>query len=252
MSIHVPTIPIREIQELVRQLNTTGFACLPNYLQNHDLAHMQSFVRLAVERASRETVHIMSPDSFSGSGLEELGSSPSFEKLLHDLYEQGTGRPAVKQDFYQVLRCLSGSSGQKHSLTFHYDSYILTALLPIEIPSQGRSGDLLIYPNMRKVRTSYLLNVVDKILLKNALTQSLLRACARSKRLSPVRIKMLPGHLYLFWGYRSVHTNEPCDPDVIRATALFHYANPHQSSIDARAKGRRAISPRTPTGIQYL
>jgi hypothetical protein len=252
VSIHVPTIPIREIQELVRQLNTKGFACLPNYLQNHDLARMQSFVRLAVDRASRETVHLMSPDSFSGSGLDELGRSQGFEKLLHDLYEHGTGKPAVQQDLYQVLRCLSGSSGQKHSLTFHYDSYIVTALVPIEIPSQGRSGDLLIYPNMRKIRSNYLLNVVDKMLLKNALTQNVLRACIRSKRLSPVRIKMVPGHLYLFWGYRSVHTNEPCDPAAIRATALFHYANPHQPPFDARAKGQRAISPRPPTGVQYL
>jgi hypothetical protein len=213
---------------------------------------MQSFVRLAVDRASRETVHLMSPDSFSGSGLEELGRSPGFEKLLHDLYEHGTGRPAVKQDFYQVLRCLSGSSGQKHSLTFHYDSYVVTALVPIEIPSKGRSGDLLIYPNMRKIRSNYLMNVVDKMLLKNALTQNVLRACIRSKRLSPVRIKMVPGHLYVFWGYRSVHTNEPCDPDAIRATALFHYANPHQPSSDVRAKGRKGIMPSTPTGVQYL
>ena len=227
MSIHVPTIPIGKIQELVGQLNTKGFACLPNYLQNDDLARMQSFVRFAVDRASKETVHLKSPDSFSGSGLEELALSPGFEKLLHDLYELGTGRPAIKQDLYQVLRCLSGSSGQKHSLTFHYDSYIVTALVPIEIPSQGRSGDLLVYPNVRKVRSNYLFNVVDKVLLNNALTQNVLRACIDSKRLSPVRIKMVPGNLYLFWGYRSVHTNEPCDPDAVRATALFHYANPH-------------------------
>jgi hypothetical protein len=247
VSIHVPTIPVREIQELVGQLNTRGFACLPNYLQNHDLARMQLFVKFAVERASKETVHLKSPDSFAGSGLEELGHSPGFGKLLHDLYEHGTGRPAVKQDLYQVLRCLSGFSGQKHSLSFHYDSYIVTALVPIEIPSQGRSGDLLIYPNMRKVRSNYLFNVVDKILLNNVLTQKVLRSCVHSERLSPVRIKMVPGHLYLFWGYRSVHTNEPCDPDAIRATALFHYANPHKPVFDARGP----ISPSTATGVQY-
>src|SRR6202034_906849 len=107
VSIHVPTIPVREIQELVGQLNTQGFACLPNYLQSEELARMKSFVKFAVDRASSETVHLKSPDSFAGSGLEELGNSPGFEKLLHDLYETGTVRPAIKQDFYQVLRCLS-------------------------------------------------------------------------------------------------------------------------------------------------
>lgn len=41
---------------------------------------------------------------------------------------------------------------------------------------------------------------------------------------------MVPGKLYLFWGYRSIHTNEPCDPDAIGATALFHFADPHSNS----------------------
>jgi hypothetical protein len=241
VSIQIPTIPTREIQELVGQLNTKGFACLPNYLQNDDLARVQSFVKVAVDRASKETVHIQNPEGFSGSGLEELAHSPGFRKLLHDLYEHGTGRPAIKEDFYQVLRCLSGRSGEKHSLNFHYDSYIVTALVPIEIPSEGRPGDLLIYPNVRKIRRNYLLNVVDKVLLHNALTQKVLRSCIDSKRLSPVRIKMVPGHLYLFWGYRSVHANEPCDPDAIRATALFHYANPHTPVFDAGGKRRRTI-----------
>lgn len=228
MSIHVPTIPIREIQELVGQLNTKGFACLPNYLQKEDLVLMQSFVKSAVDGASHETVHLKSPESFSGSGLEELGRSTGFRRLLHDLYEHGIGKHTIRQEIYQVLRCLSGSSGQKHSMTFHYDSYIVTALLPIEIPLQGRPGDLLIYPNVRKIRSNYLFNVADKVLLNNPLTQGVLRSCIHSNRLSPTRIKLVPGYLYLFWGYRSIHTNEPCDPDAIRATALFHYANPHK------------------------
>jgi hypothetical protein len=32
---------------------------------------------------------------------------------------------------------------------------------------------------------------------------------------------MIPGNLYFFWGYRTVHANEACDPDKIRATALW-------------------------------
>ena len=112
-------------------------------------------------------------------------------------------------------------------MIFHYDSYIVTALVPIQIPRDGMAGDLLMYPNTRKVRKSYLHNAVDKVMLDNPLSQRLLKASMNTKRFKPVRIKMLPGHLYFFWGYRSVHTNEPCDADKVRATALFHFANPH-------------------------
>jgi len=49
---------------------------------------------------------------------------------------------------------------------------------------------------------------------------------------------MQAGTICFFWGYRSIHTNEPCDPAKLRATALFHYGDPHLGSR-ARALIRR-------------
>jgi hypothetical protein len=147
---------------------------------------------------------------------------------MHDLYKCGTGRIPTEEEVYQVLRCLAGQSGRKNSLIFHYDSYVVTAVVPILIPKGGLGGDLLMYPNTRKIRDAYLFNAIDKVLLDNPVTQQVLRACIDRKGIGPLRIKMVPGNIYFFWGYRSIHTNEPCDPDKIRATALFHYANPHR------------------------
>ena len=89
------------------------------------------------------------------------------------------------------------------------------------------TGDFLMLPNTRSIRRSYVSNVVDKAVLDNPLSQVLLRTLTKTGLLRPVRIRMVPGNAYFFWGYRSVHTNEPCDPERIRATALFHFANPH-------------------------
>ena len=86
------------------------------------------------------------------------------------------------------------------------------------------------FPNTRKIRKTYLFNAIDKVLIDNPMTQKLLRGAAARQAASPVRIKMIPGNLYLFWGYRSIHANEPCDPDKIRATALYHYVNPHRAT----------------------
>ena len=231
MSMSVPDIPTQQISELVHDLNTTGFVCLPNYVQHDDLRRMQDFVTSAVSKSGNQYVDFRGPDTVYGSGLEILARTPQFERLMYGLYEQGTGKVAPGEAFYQVLRCLTGSEAQKHSLIYHYDSYVVTALIPIHIPSEGCAGDLLIYPNTRKIRNAYLLNVLDKVLLNNPVTQWVLRARRNTRMLSPMRIKLVPGHLYLFWGYRSIHTNEPCDPDKVRATALFHYANPHPRTI---------------------
>ncbi|MBW4038420.1 MAG: hypothetical protein HIU91_05985 [Acidobacteria bacterium] len=231
MTISVPQVTPQQVFELVSELDTKGFACIPNYVQPSDLTRMQSFVSDAIRNAGNEYVHFNGPDAVAGSGLEELAHSEDFNRLIYDLYEQGTGNPADKEEFYQVLRCLSGSTGQKNSLIFHYDSYVVTALIPIHIPADGLAGDLLMYPNTRTIRSTYIANAFDKVLLDNPITQKLLRNRVSARHLQPMRIKMKPGNIYFFWGYRSIHTNEPCDPDKIRATALFHYKNPHRKHV---------------------
>lgn len=227
MPIDTRTVARQEVESLVAGLETKGFACVPNYISPNDLARMQAFVSEAMVQSKNEYVHFDGPGAVTGSGLEELAVDKQFRRLIFDLYEVGLGRSAVEQDFYQVLRCLSGKSGQRNSLIFHYDSYVVTALVPIVIPSEGKAGDLLMYPNTRRIRHSYASNVVDKILLDNLITQRILRGRVDKRVMSPMRIQMIPGNLYFFWGYRSIHTNEPCDPDKLRATALFHYMNPH-------------------------
>jgi hypothetical protein len=223
-----PEISEGQISQLVNDMNSTGFSLLPGCVSEKDLARCQSFVDEAVTESAGEYVHFNGPEAVSGSGLDALAECRQFKALLHRIYEVGMGHPGPDQKFYQVLRCLAGAGGQKNSMIFHYDSYVVTALIPIRIPESGQSGDLVMWPNTRRVRRTYFVNVLDKVILDNPLAQIVLKFGLRSNRLPLVRIKMRPGNLYLFWGYRSVHTNEPCDLDKIRATALFHYGNPHR------------------------
>ena len=230
MSISIPRVADSDVLALVSRLNTDGYGVIPNYIQPEDLARMQGFVGAAMEKSGNQYIGFGSPSAVVGSGLDELYHAPDFVKLMTDVYEKGTGKTAPKQDFYHVLRCLCGETGQKHAWMFHYDSYVVTALVPIMIPTEGRSGDLLMFPNTRSIRPAYLFNAADKVLLDNRLTQKLLRRTVERHPERPTRIKMQPGNLYFFWGYRSIHTNEPCDPDKVRATALFHFANPHKKA----------------------
>ena len=107
---------------------------------------------------------------------------------------------------------------------------MITALIPITMPSHGSPGRLIIHPNTRGVRRTYLANVIDKVLCDNPVSQALLNAAYRRGSRRMIRLELKPGNLYFFWGYRSLHTNEPCEADAIRATALLHYADPHAES----------------------
>jgi hypothetical protein len=227
MTLRVPELSDAAVSAIVADIDRIGYAMIPDFIVADDLARMRRFVAGAVERSDGEYAGFVGPDSVSDSGLDDLARSQSFQDMMHRIYERGTGDAAPKQDFYQLLRCLTGQSVRVHSFLFHYDSYVVTALIPIEIPTTGRTGDFLMIPNTRPIRKNRASNLADKVLLDNRATQWLLRSLTALGVIRPVRIKMVPGNAYFFWGYRSVHTNEPCDPNKVRATALFHYVNPH-------------------------
>jgi hypothetical protein len=235
LSGEFPDLPDEFVSELVSSIDRVGYGVVSDYLEPRELDQLRTFVEDSVRAAGNQYVCFTGCADLAGTPLERMAKSTVFRRLCTRVYERATGNQAPDQPYYQILRCLTGSLGQQHSLRFHYDSYVLTVLLPICVPEGRSSGELVMAPNVRPVRTWYAQNLIDKLFIDNPLTQFLLKRLteARSSRL--VRLKMKPGNLYLFWGYRSIHTNEPCDPDKVRATALFHYADPHAGSRLKRA-----------------
>ncbi|RXT56503.1 hypothetical protein B6S44_05400 [Bosea sp. Tri-44] len=215
---------------IARQIESEGFAVIDDYVAPDQLQTAQNFVRQAVARNGGNYLAINGSEKLGGTFLHDLATDPGFIALCHGIYESSTGKPAPDTPFYQVLRCLAGSLAKANSLNFHYDSYLLTALIPVIIPDHGKTGDLLLIPNSRGIRSHYLTNFADKILLDNWLSQRLLRMLYARRHAMIRHLKLKPGNLYLFYGYRSIHTNEECSPDAIRSTALLHYFDPHAES----------------------
>lgn len=245
--------PISEAEaaSLVADVNQCGYATLADYISEDELEPIRALADASVCASLGGSVILEGSQPFTGTILHELPRSEVFKALCRRLYELGTGTTAPETEFYQVFRCLHGTAGQRQSNLFHYDAYVLTALLPISIPKGRLSGDLMMIPAVRPIRRSYISNVVDNALIRNRLAQRLLMETVRHKRLGSIVIKMEPGRVYFFWGYRSIHANEPSDPDKLRATALFHYGDPHSNSkartLVNQVKGLAGPGPGAPT-----
>lgn len=227
---NAPVAPLPDPALIAAQIDREGFAVIDDYVPPGDLQEAQDFVRRAVSGNGGNYLAIAGPERLDGTFLKRWPEDSDFLTLCRGIYQSSMGKPAPQPSFYQILRCLSGERAAANSLNFHYDSYLLTALIPILMPERGQSGDLLIIPNTRKLRASYATNFLDKILLDNPLSQAALRHLYRRGHRSIRHLKLKPGGLYLFNGYRSIHTNEACDPDTIRSTAILHYLDPHADS----------------------
>lgn len=224
------TLTQAQVLGLISAINRDGYAVLPNWASPTELQAMQSLATQAVAAAGNHYVALSGRDAVQDSPLYEWGGSRDFIDLCRRIVAAATGEQSEDTGLTQTFRCLTGDSGRRESMIFHYDSFVLTTILPVIIPEQGERGDLLMIPNRRPLRRSYLRNLVDKLLVDNAWMQRALKRRFERKGSVFTRIPLQPGHLYLFWGYQSLHTNLPVAPDALRATAVFHYHNVHGSS----------------------
>jgi hypothetical protein len=224
-----PDLSEARVRQLVDDINTDGIGVIPGFLNEAFLARARSFVGATVAASGGNYVGLQGPDAVAGSGLEEVAHSAAFRRLMERVYQLGTGQTPPGDAYYQLLRCLTGQSVGSHSYFYHYDSYVITVLLPIAIPTTGMTGDFLLIPNTRPIRRFYLQNAFDKLLLDNKVTQKILKFLTLRGWRKVKRLKLVPGNAYFFWGYRTIHANEPCDSNSVRATALFHYVNQHKN-----------------------
>lgn len=223
------------LQLIAREMNSKGSSCVANFLTLEQLKSLQLSVSDEAEKHPGSYFAHHGGPEIEASLLGALGASQDFRAMLETVYQACAGKPAYSNEILKVLRCVQGASGHRESNCFHYDASLVTALLPIEIPQEGTDrGDLILFPNLRRIRSNVLFNVVEKTLLQNALGRRLISAAIKYRILRPGKLQLVPGNLYLFWGYRTLHANEPCDPAKRRATAIFHYGDPHAGSFATR------------------
>jgi hypothetical protein len=225
----------RLVQRLADEIDTNGFAQLSGAVTPTDLEQLRSWTDAQAQKHQGEYFAYHGQDMLGESLLAQYWSDMRFRLLLAGLYKHAAGKDASSDRIFPVLRCVQGNQGTRESNAFHYDASLVTALIPVFIPSEGEQrGDLMLFPNIRRVRNWVFFNVIEKALLQNKFTRSWIVKGMDHKWLKPYILRLEPGNVYFFWGYRTLHANKPVGPEVKRATALFHFGDPHTGSLATR------------------
>ncbi|WP_244653786.1 hypothetical protein [Pseudomonas lutea] len=223
------------VQRLADEIDANGFAKLHAAVPTTDLEQLRAWTDDQAQKHQGEYFAYHGESALADSLLASYWSDAQFKALLAGLYRRAARHDAASDRIFPVLRCVQGNQGKRESNSFHYDASLVTALIPVFIPSEGEGrGDLMLFPNIRRVRSWVLFNVIEKALLQNKITRGWIVKGMQRNWLKPYVLRLEPGSVYFFWGYRSLHANQACRPDVKRATALFHFGDPHAGSLATR------------------
>jgi hypothetical protein len=126
-------------KSLADGMDRGGFACLADCLSESDLEQLRLRVSDAGLDPTGKYAALQDRKTFRETALAKIPASPEFQLLCRQLLKLATQGATTEMDFYQVVRCLNGEVGRKNSYFFHYDTYVLTVLVPIMIPQARRT-----------------------------------------------------------------------------------------------------------------
>jgi len=140
---------------------------------------------------------------------------------------QKFGRALALNRLY-VLRCVNRDTSSQSHLR-HFDSHVLTLLIPLRLAQSGeQNGDLIMYKKQRD-SISLVRNVLTKasLVVQQHLPFRARRARVRRDMLSKrcVRVTCEPGNVYSFNGFITMHANLAVDAGE-RRSLIIHYYDP--------------------------
>jgi len=138
-------------------------------------------------------------------------------------------RGGYSEDSLHVLRCVNHEMDWQSNLR-HHDSHLLTMLIPLQLADPTElNGDLLLYKRRRQSVT-YLGNMAYKTWL---VLQQNRRFAARARQTRRDlaqgrcrRIACVPGNVYVFNGFLSLHANLEIESGE-RRSLIIHHFDPH-------------------------
>ena len=229
-------------QALAAELDRDGFVCVEGAIDPTWLSQAQDWIRSMVERKGTRYFAINWPAREAGTPAAELLADDGVKRVMNDLARLGCPTAKLDDEIYNVLRVVAGATGDSKSLIYHYDKYVITALVPILIPPgpKRKAGELLVFPNKRGYRRLPLLNVIEKAVVQSPWYRRWFTSRLPEGELDGIKY-LKPGNLYFFWGYRTYHSNFPVSGDMVRGTLLMHHGDPHPDSLLIKAATARQV-----------
>jgi len=215
-------------QKISNKLNSEGFVKFDNAISKRDLNFLKNEVKKLIEEKGERYFSVINPHK---KEFSKILSDLEFFSLARKISEKKLNRKIDQDDFLSVLRVITGNKTDQQSYLFHFDAYILTILVPINIPDSGNDdGHLILFPNYRKSVRLTLVNFIEKIFYQNLISRKLIKFLSK-KNLEKYILKLKPGSIYFFWGYQSLHANMPINKNLLRSTLLLHFGTVHNKSI---------------------
>jgi hypothetical protein len=197
-----------------------GFTSLPQ-IKNNSISNneIQNLIK------SKDKIYT-SGTAFHQKYIKEnniLGLKQDLKFIAKEYYKKNL----EYDDTYEITRITKGSQ-KSESYRGHFDSHLFTLVTPIVIPrtKSQESGQLLVFPKIRKEPKSEISNIIGKIFYKRYQSKDEFTKLMKTKNYSEFDFKDKTPLLFL--GRVTLHGNRGFQEEMenYRITLLTHFFDP--------------------------
>ena len=223
-------------------IKKNGYYVSDELISENDLDELQSFIGKQIDLYPNKNFRLYD-ENFSESIIKSENFNDKINKLLSKILAENSIE-YQDNNCYKVIRVVAGEQQKKQAYLYHFDAHLITILIPIIIPNNKskKNGDLVLFPNLRRLHKNLLLNLIQKIFFQNIIVRTLLNFNIVKKFLKHKLLKIEPGNLYVFFGFNSLHGNLEIESSSTRATLLIHAHDVFENSSIVKLNRNQSIN----------
>ena len=131
------TVSPEKVNEITALIKEEGFFCLDGAVKKSFLEELKDSVNGLIDIHGKRYFSLIHPHQGKEKvnlPFEDIFKSSDFNSLLNKLSNAMSITKIDNSEGFNILRVVTGDKTDDQSLKFHYDSTLITALIPIFIP----------------------------------------------------------------------------------------------------------------------
>ncbi len=223
-------------------IKKNGYYSSEDIISDKELNELKNFINYKLKEFPNKNFRLYE-DSFKNTLINEKNFELKINSIISKVLKENNINDYEKPN-YKVLRVVSGEQQKKQAYLYHFDAHLITILIPIIIPNNksGKNGDLVLFPNLRKMHKNLFLNILQKLLFQNIISRTILNTNLFRKIFKYKLLKIKPGNIYMFFGFKSLHANLEIETFSTRATLLIHCYDVFEDSSIVKLNRSQSIN----------
>ncbi len=217
------------LNQIKKDLNKKGYSIINNIFEDKINSQIKSIASENITKFNNKKFSLHEKH-FSKSFFEELINSKeiiNFFKSInidHQKYKGG-------YNYHFLLNYSPKTNEYKSKLSYHFDAYLLTMIIPINTNSKQNSNkamSLEIIPNFRKITNSMFINLIYKTIFQNKIFRKFSNTNIFTYFFKSETLIINYNQIIIFNGFRSLHSASIPKLKIQneKTRLIFHIFNP--------------------------